>query len=80
MTDELLKQANNLKHAINNLEAQIQIVEGMHHCDVNIQIACNGVGDITIAYDDELKDDILDVVLNRLNTKKGEVEDDYRRL
>lgn len=80
MTEEIRTKANQLARQLEDLEAQVQIVEGMHHCDVDIQITCEGVGDITIAYDDELKDDILDVVLNRLNTKKGEVEDEYRRL
>lgn len=80
MTDELLQQANKLSHTITALENQIQIVEDMHHCDRSIQISCEQIGSITIAWDDELKDDLLDMVLNRLNTKKGEVEDEFRRL
>ena len=80
MTDELLKQANNLKHTIRDLEAQISIIEEMHHSDNSIQIRCSQVGEITIPNDDELKDDIIDLILGRLNNKKEEVEDDYRRL
>lgn len=80
MTDEIRIKANQLARRLEDLEAQIQIVEGMHHCDVDTHIACEGVGDITITYDDELKDAILDVVLNKLNTEKREVEDEYRRL
>lgn len=80
MTEELRQRANVLHKQITDLEAQIHIVEDMHHCDNSIQIRCNQIGDITIQADDELKDDILDVVLNRLNTKKGEVEDAYREL
>ena len=80
MTDELLKQANNLKHTIRDLEAQISIIEEMHHSDNSIQIRCSQVGEITIPNDDELKDDIIDLILGRLNNKKEEVEDEYRRL
>lgn len=75
MTEELRQRANVLHKQITDLEAQIHIVEDMHHCDNSIQI-----GDITILADDELKDDIIDMILNRLNTKKGEVEDEYREL
>ena len=79
MTEEIRTKANQLARQLEDLKAQVQIVEGMY-CDIDIHIACEGVGDVTITYDDELKDAILDVVLNRLNTKKGEVEDEYRRL
>lgn len=80
MTDELRQRANVLHKQITDLQAQIQIIEEMHHCDNSIQIRCNQVGEITIADDDELKDDIIDMILNRLNTKKEEVEDEYRML
>lgn len=80
MTEELRQRANILHRQIEDLDAQIQIVEDMHHCDNSIQIRCNQVGAITIAGDDELKDDIIDIILNRLNTKKKEVEDEYRML
>lgn len=80
MTEEIRIKANQLARQLEDLEAQIQIVEGMHHCDVDTHIACEGIGDITITHDDGLKDTILDIVLNRLNTEKGEVEDAYREL
>lgn len=80
MTEEIRTKANQLVRQLEGLKDQVQIVEDMHHCAVDIHIACEGVGDITITYDDELKDTILDVVLNKLNTEKREVEDEYRRL
>lgn len=80
MTEELRQRANVLHKQITDLEAQIAIVEDMHHCDNSIQLRCNQVGEITIPAEGELKDDIIDLILNRLNTKKGEVEDEYRRL
>lgn len=80
MTEELRQKANILHRQIRDLEEQVQIIEDMHHCDNSIQIRCNQIGEITIAGDDELKDDIIDLVLNKLNTKKGEAEDEYRRL
>lgn len=80
MTEELRQKANELHHQLMDLGAQITLVEDMHHCDNSIFIRCNQIGEIVIAGDDELKDDIIDLVLNRLNTKKGEVEDEYRML
>lgn len=40
MTEEIRTKAR-------QLEAQVQIVEDMHHCAVDIHIACEGVGDVT---------------------------------
>lgn len=80
MTDELLKQANKLSHAITTLENEIALVEDMHHSDNSLQLRVDQIGSIFINGDEELKDDILDMVLNRLNAKKGEVEDEYREL
>lgn len=80
MTEELRQRANVLHKQITDLEAQIHIVEDMHHCDYGLQLKVDQIGSIFIPAEGELKDDILDVVLNRLNTKKGEVEDAYREL
>lgn len=80
MTRELLQEANKLNHAISALTEQITLVEDMHHCDNNLYIRCNQVGEITIAGDDELKDDIIDIILNRLNTRRGVLEDKLRLL
>lgn len=80
MTRELLQEANKLNHAITDLENQIALVEDMHHCDNNLHIRCEQIGEITIAGDDELKDDIIDMVLNRLNNAKDDLEDKLRLL
>lgn len=80
MTRELLKQANQISHAITDLETQITIVEEMHHSDNSIQLRCDQIGSITIPADDELKDDIIDMVLNRLNNAKDDLEDELRLL
>ena len=80
MTRELLKEANKLSHAITNLEAQIKVVEDMHRSDNCLQIACEQAGMITIAWDDELKDDIIDMVLRRLGQAKDDLEDKLRLL
>lgn len=80
MTDELRQRANTLHRQIGDIRAQVQIVESMHHCDNDIIITCDEVGSITIAYDDELKDDIIDIVLRNLNKQEEEAEDEYRRL
>lgn len=75
MTRELLQEANKLNHTISDLENQIQIVEDMHHCDNNLHLRCEQIGEITIAGDDELKDDIIDMILSRLNNAKDIMED-----
>ena len=80
MTEELRQRANVLHKQIEDLENQIRIVEDMHHCDNSLVLEVDTIGAIRIAGDDELKDDIIDMVLNKLNTKKGEVEDAYREL
>lgn len=81
MTDELLQRANALHKQLEDLENKIQLVEDMHHCDNNLQIRCEDIGRVSITADDDgLKDDILDVMLDKLNTMKEEAEDAYRLL
>ena len=82
MTREYLLQANKLNHAIQELEHMIAIVEDMHHCDKELQLYCDQIGSISIPglCDDELKDDIIDLVLNRLNNKKDTLEDELRMM
>lgn len=80
MTKETLEQANRLNHTIDNLDTQIRIVEDMHHCDRSITLEVDTIGAITIMGDDELKDDIIDLILNRLNEQKGTLEDTLRLL
>jgi hypothetical protein len=80
MTRELLVEANRLSHAIDHLDAQIAIAEDMHHCDNSIAIVCDTIGSITIAGDDELKDDIIDMVLRHLNNAQNDLEDKLRLL
>lgn len=80
MTRELLEQANRLNHAIDNLEAQIAIVEDMHHCDKSMTLEVDTIGAITIPWDDELKDDVIDLVLKHLNKTKDDMEDKLRVL
>ena len=80
MTRELLEQANRLNHAINNLERQIAIVEDMHHCDKAMTLEVDTIGAITIPWDDELKDDVIDLVLRSLNKAKDDMEDKLRML
>ena len=80
MTRELLEEANKLNYAIADLEAQIKIVEDMHHTDHNLYLRCEQIGEITIAWDDALKDDIIDMILRRLNYDKDSMEDALRLL
>ncbi len=80
MTRVLLQEANKLNHAIADLEAQIMIVEDMRHCDSSITLGVETIGAITIAGDDELKDDIIDMVLKHLNEARDNMEDKLRLL
>lgn len=80
MTREQLQEANKLNHAISNLEQQIAVVEDMHHCDRSMVLEVDTIGAITIAWDDELKDGIIDMVLSSLDTRRGVLEDKLRLL
>lgn len=80
MTRELLVEANRLSHAIDHLDAQIAIAEDMHHCDSALTLKVESIGSITIAWDDELKDDIIDMVLRHLNNAQNDLEDKLRLL
>ena len=80
MTRELLAEANRLSHAIDHLDAQIAIAEDMHHCDSALTLKVESIGSITIAGDDELKDDIIDLVLRHLNNTQDDMEDKLRLL
>lgn len=80
MTKETLAEANKINHAIDNLERQIAIMEDMHHCDKSMTLEVDTIGAITIAWDDELKDDIIDMVLRHLNKAKDNMEDKLRLL
>lgn len=80
MTRELLQEANRLSHAISELENQIAIAEDMHHCDIGLTLKVESIGSITIPAESELKDDIIDMVLNRLNNAKNSMEDRLRLL
>ena len=82
MTRDYLKEANRLNHTISTLEEQIALVEAMHHCDKELQLRCDEIGCITIPglCDDELKDDIIDLVLGRMNRVKENLEDQFRMM
>lgn len=80
MTRELLVEANRLSHAIDHLDAQIAIAEDMHHCDSALTLKVESIGSITIPWDDELKDDIIDMVLRHLNNAQNDLEDKLRLL
>lgn len=76
MTRELLQEANNLNHAIIEIEQQVRRVEEMRQSDQSLQIGTATAGSITIG-DTELIADITNMVIARLNQVK---EDMYNRL
>ena len=79
MTQELLQQANLINHAIAAVRTQLQTLENIHHSDCGISIYCSQIGSVAIQ-DNELKYDIIDLVLRRLDDKKEELEDELRLL
>lgn len=79
MTRELLQQANQITRDLNAVEARIQTLESIHHSDCSISIHCSQIGSVAIE-DDELKDDIIDLLLRHLNNKKENLEDELRLL
>lgn len=76
MTRELLQEANNLNHAIVEIEQQVRRVEEMRQSDQSLQIGTATAGSIAIG-DTELIADITGMVIARLNQVK---EDMYNRL
>lgn len=82
MTHDYLAEANKLSHSISTLTEQITLVEEMHHCDKELQLRCDNIGSISIPglCNDELKDDIIDLILSRLNKAKEDLEDQFRRM
>lgn len=76
MTRELLQEANNLNHAIIEIEQQVRRVEEMRQSDQSLQIGTATAGSIAIG-DTELIADITSMVIARLNQVK---EDMYNRL
>lgn len=78
MTHEILKQANELNHAITDTEAQISIIEEILHSDYSLQLRADVIGSITL--DDSTKLDVIDIVLNRLNARRDKLEDALRML
>ena len=80
MTEEIRQRANKLHTEIEHLTNQIAVVEDMHHSDIRLQIRCDDIGSIFIESDDELKDDIIDLILSKLTPIKEAKEDEYRML
>ena len=76
MTRELLQEANNLNHAIIEIEQQVRRVEEMRQSDQSLRIGTATAGSIAIG-DTELIADITGMVIARLNQVK---EDMYNRL
>ena len=76
MTRELLQEANNLSHAIIEIEQQVRRVEEMRQSDQSLLIGTATAGSIAIG-DTELITDITGMVIARLNQVK---EDMYNRL
>ena len=76
MTRELLQEANNLTHAIIEIEQQVRRVEEMRQSDQSLLIGTATAGSVAIG-DTELIADITSKVIARLNQVK---EDMYNRL
>lgn len=76
MTRELLQEANNLNHAIIEVEEQIRRIEEMRQSNRSLRINTSNTGSVTID-DAALIADITNMIIARLNQVK---EDMYNRL
>ena len=76
MTRELLQEANNLNHAIIEIEEQIRRVEEIRQNNRSLRINTSTTGSVTID-DAVLITDITNMITARLNQVK---EDMYSRL
>lgn len=78
MTHELLQAANKIDREIEELEAQLRIVESMLHEGSELQLLCPDIGTITLSPEARL--DVLNTTLSDLSTRKEELEDRLRML
>lgn len=78
MTRELLQMANQLNHAISELEAQYKIVESMLHDSDTLWVSDHNNGEVLLSPEARL--DILNTVLGDINERKEELEDRLRML
>lgn len=76
MTRELLQEANNLNHAIIEVEEQIRRVEDIRQSNRPLRINTSNTGSVVID-DAVLITDIINMIAARLNQVK---EDMYNRL
>ena len=76
MTRELLQEANNLNHAIIDIEQQIRRIEEIRQSNRSLRISTSNTGFVTID-DAKLIADITNMITARLNQVK---EDMYNRL
>ena len=76
MTRELLQEANNLNHAIIEIEEQLRRVEEIRQSNRSLRINTSSTGSVTID-DAVLITDITNMITARLNQVK---EDMYNRL
>ena len=77
MTHELLQTAYKINREIEELEAQHQLVESMLSND-NLWISDHNNGEVLLSREARL--DILNTVLNGIDTRKEELEDRLRML
>lgn len=76
MTRELLQEANNLNHAIIDIEQQLRRVEEIRQSNRSLRINTSNTGTVVIN-DAALIADIINMMTARLNQAK---EDMYNRL
>lgn len=76
MTRELLQEANNLNHAIIDIEQQIRRIEEIRQSNRSLRICTSNTGTVTIN-DAVLITDIINMITARFNQVK---EDMYNRL
>lgn len=78
MTHELLQTAYKIDREIEELEAQLRIVESMLHEGDELQLLCPGIGTVTLSPEARL--DVINTALSDLSTRKEELEDRLRML
>lgn len=78
MTDEIRVRANQLHSKIQNLEGRIETLKAINSSCKEIQIRSDEIG--TVHVEAGLYESAIDFIIDMLNQRKEQLEDDYRML
>ena len=78
MTDEIRVRANQLHSEIQNLEGRIETLKAINSSCKETQISSDEIGTVHVGAG--LYESAIDFIIDMLNQRKEQLEDDYRML